>query len=449
MRARPTAGGRSAPRPYTTVASQIPKHLASAGRGFTCRHAPRVVVLLIGMLLTATYIYLQWKHYNNQPPVSWSSASVHDASIDDRGIIFRDPRSPSAQALSIVFDRKQIKQASMGGGSIDSSLLGLPGRLPSNHRSAIAVARLVDTVTEYLGTTRFPHAFPLSSREVRRPLRIFESGCELKGVTGPEILLHPSIPYGSTFIGQNCAQDGKPFPAEQLHISNVLPGRTLFFGNPGCGELPLQDNLFDVVFSSNIMEHARPLDEYIHELHRILRPGGIAHIEWWPVWYGPTGHHVHEDMVEWWVKSMCPDGVGIPAYRNDGRSIPYFGHLTQSREELRSTLKSLPQSVFGCDQVIERVLEFIYDDQDVNRATYETAEAAVLGRSDFSLEENRKSKESPLWDVLDATNWCQDWRSRWGQPLSDHSKRMIEKVHDLPRGTRFDLGWCLFVLRKK
>ncbi len=49
--------------------------------------------------------------------------------------------------------------------------------------------------------------------------------------------------------------------------------------------IPFADECFDVVFSSNVLEHIAHLDAFESELQRVLRPGGIAiHVLPTPVW---------------------------------------------------------------------------------------------------------------------------------------------------------------------
>ncbi|MCB1895500.1 MAG: class I SAM-dependent methyltransferase [Zoogloeaceae bacterium] len=49
--------------------------------------------------------------------------------------------------------------------------------------------------------------------------------------------------------------------------------------------IPFADDCFDVVFSSNVLEHVAHLDAFEHELHRVLRPGGLAiHVLPTPAW---------------------------------------------------------------------------------------------------------------------------------------------------------------------
>jgi 2-polyprenyl-3-methyl-5-hydroxy-6-metoxy-1,4-benzoquinol methylase len=40
------------------------------------------------------------------------------------------------------------------------------------------------------------------------------------------------------------------------------------------GELPLQDNLFDVVWASEVIEHVADTARWLSEVRRVLRPGG-------------------------------------------------------------------------------------------------------------------------------------------------------------------------------
>ncbi|HIH09591.1 MAG TPA: class I SAM-dependent methyltransferase [Candidatus Diapherotrites archaeon] len=43
--------------------------------------------------------------------------------------------------------------------------------------------------------------------------------------------------------------------------------------------IPFKDNYFDEVFCLNFLEHTFNFDKALTEIHRVLRPGGIAHIE--------------------------------------------------------------------------------------------------------------------------------------------------------------------------
>jgi SAM-dependent methyltransferase len=106
------------------------------------------------------------------------------------------------------------------------------------------------------------------------------------------------------------------------------------------------DRSFDVVLSSNVLEHVTDPERYVREAYRVLRPGGLALLEFYPVWSGPRGHHIHPDMMERW---------GAPGFVNDGSTIPDWAHLRLSRQEMQALLsrKLSPR-------VVRDVIGFIY-----------------------------------------------------------------------------------------
>jgi SAM-dependent methyltransferase len=59
----------------------------------------------------------------------------------------------------------------------------------------------------------------------------------------------------------------------------------LRYYEPG-GPLPFADDTFDVVVSDQVFEHVEPLEATVHELERVVRPGGIAyhHFPYRRVW---------------------------------------------------------------------------------------------------------------------------------------------------------------------
>jgi SAM-dependent methyltransferase len=70
-------------------------------------------------------------------------------------------------------------------------------------------------------------------------------------------------------------------------------------------ELPFEDATFDVVFSSNTLEHIPHVREFQTEIQRVLKPNGIAvHVvptSWWTLWSSIT------HMLKWW-KIPAPHG---------------------------------------------------------------------------------------------------------------------------------------------
>jgi SAM-dependent methyltransferase len=73
----------------------------------------------------------------------------------------------------------------------------------------------------------------------------------------------------------------------QVHSVDVEPRPTTVFPVEiyDGRRLPCADASCDVVFSSNVLEHVPHIEEFQHELHRVLRPGGIAvHLMPTPTW---------------------------------------------------------------------------------------------------------------------------------------------------------------------
>lgn len=65
------------------------------------------------------------------------------------------------------------------------------------------------------------------------------------------------------------------FPADAEYIGADLEGNDLadvFLGDDGC--VPLEDNSFDVVFSTQVLEHVADPQLYLRECQRLLKPGG-------------------------------------------------------------------------------------------------------------------------------------------------------------------------------
>jgi ubiquinone/menaquinone biosynthesis C-methylase UbiE len=59
------------------------------------------------------------------------------------------------------------------------------------------------------------------------------------------------------------------------------------------GVLPLPDNSFDAVFSTNTFEHVMDLDQAFSEIYRVLRPGGSFLTVFGPLFYSPFGYHLY------------------------------------------------------------------------------------------------------------------------------------------------------------
>src|SRR4051812_6272574 len=67
--------------------------------------------------------------------------------------------------------------------------------------------------------------------------------------------------------------------------------------------LPISDDSFDCVFCTGTLEHVRDPAQAVRELHRILRPGGIVHID------VPFIQGYHPDPTDYWRFTL--DGLRL------------------------------------------------------------------------------------------------------------------------------------------
>jgi SAM-dependent methyltransferase len=88
-------------------------------------------------------------------------------------------------------------------------------------------------------------------------------------------------PDRSTHVLELGAGDGVQTAALRELFEAVIPTDPAPFGNvegmvvADAAHLPFEDDSFDLIFSSNVLEHVEHLDEAFAEMKRVLAPGGI------------------------------------------------------------------------------------------------------------------------------------------------------------------------------
>ncbi|MBN2388285.1 MAG: class I SAM-dependent methyltransferase [Anaerolineales bacterium] len=102
-------------------------------------------------------------------------------------------------------------------------------------------------------------------------------------------------------------------PVERLRLIDQEPYR-----------LPFDDDTFDLVFSTSVLEHARNTEELFSEIRRILKPGGIS-MHFFPgKWYLPYEPHVRIPLLNyfwprcprWWINLwLIVRGIYSPQVR--------------------------------------------------------------------------------------------------------------------------------------
>ncbi len=120
---------------------------------------------------------------------------------------------------------------------------------------------------------------------------------------------------GSGWQSQRLAGSGYSVEAIDIdhsvyEVARVWPVRHY----DGC-HIPFPDEEFDVVFSSNVLEHVVQLDVLIRDMWRVLRPGGIA------VHVVPSGSWRMWTNIAWYpakalrvIGRHLPSGAGLPSW---------------------------------------------------------------------------------------------------------------------------------------
>jgi len=130
-------------------------------------------------------------------------------------------------------------------------------------------------------------------------------------------------------------------------------------------QLAFPDNYFDFVYSINLYEHIGNLSKCIDEQLRVLKKGGYCYARWDPIWSGPKGHHIHEDMVkDWWDKYFRNETY---SFRDDSQFITDWSHLLLSKDEMFNVL--LPKIKNA--GLTKHIVEYIYDSKDINRLFFD------------------------------------------------------------------------------
>lgn len=87
---------------------------------------------------------------------------------------------------------------------------------------------------------------------------------------------------------------------------NFDPGRCQFI-KMNAENLLFRDSLFDFVISINAFEHISDPQKALEEVHRVLKPGCYAFIQFDPVYYCDTGGHMFDFVSEPWGHLLHPE----------------------------------------------------------------------------------------------------------------------------------------------
>jgi SAM-dependent methyltransferase len=87
--------------------------------------------------------------------------------------------------------------------------------------------------------------------------------------------------------------------------------------------LPFDDERFDIVLSTSVLEHARNPDEYLSEIFRVLKPGGVSmHLlpgKWYlpyePHIFVPLANYFYPNCPTWWFALWMLLGLRHPEHK--------------------------------------------------------------------------------------------------------------------------------------
>jgi SAM-dependent methyltransferase len=157
-------------------------------------------------------------------------------------------------------------------------------------------------------------------------------------------------------------------------------------------DLEFPDNYFDFVYSLNLFEHIHNLDKCIDEQIRVLKPSGYCYASWYPIWSGPRGHHIHEDMVDYWEKYMLIEKQG---YKNNGNYIKDWSHLLLSKKEMKQALLNTMNS----EKLVIQIVNFIYESDELNRLFFDEFQK-LINQKQIRIEFIETNKANISTDIL-------------------------------------------------
>lgn len=110
--------------------------------------------------------------------------------------------------------------------------------------------------------------------------------CELDGATMVDVGGGPGY-FADAFMATGARYAGIDPDAGELERRGTVASNTLRASGLS---LPIADDVVDLTYSSNVLEHVPAPEEMADEMVRITRPGGTVVISWTP-WLSPWGGH--------------------------------------------------------------------------------------------------------------------------------------------------------------
>lgn len=108
--------------------------------------------------------------------------------------------------------------------------------------------------------------------------------------------------------------------------------------------LNYRDNLFDLIYSQNALEHIIDPLSAIREALRVLKPGGILYVTFDPVWSADSGSHFLDFVKEPWLHILLTDDEFCEQMRKGGAADFQLRSYRTDMNRLPSTfyMKKIP-----------------------------------------------------------------------------------------------------------
>lgn len=246
------------------------------------------------------------------------------------------------------------------------------GLVGDGEDSGSEVIVLRDQLNALIGGALFAQVLELSSRKERTvALEIGGGMGVLSGVvaalTSAEVWCIDTADYNAAdgesprsrlrgIIQRNSRLITNTLQLPQARLDGIE--RNVVFHSCSAEELPLKDDFFDLVFSLNAFEHIRDPGKALAEVRRVLKPGGVAFVQFSPVYMADAGSHLWDQgllNVPWCVLLHSRDEIR--------ELVAQRGAQTHRIDDILDSLNGLPTQYYremfaACGMQVE-VLEEI------------------------------------------------------------------------------------------
>lgn len=205
------------------------------------------------------------------------------------------------------------------------------------------------------------------------------------------------------------------FAASRSCLSNRLAAPHLVRGDGRY--LPFAAESFDAILSIATLEHVHGVSEFLGDVARVLRPGGVFHTSFGPIWTCNVGHHVYAVV-----------GNKEARFWKPGRNpLPDFAHLLMEPDEVRAHLRDGPCS----EELIEPIIHWVYFGDGINRLAFSDYMRAFR-TCPLKIQELR----ALLSSAVPSEAELQELRRRHGPNEDFRCSRFVVTLHKpVPPGT--------------